>query len=100
MAIVAGSGKRGARWAALVGAAAMVAVAGSSPAWARDGGSDHRPTHVRTETPIKHLVVIYDENVSFDHYFGTYPKAANTDGTSFTAAKNTPKNVNNLVNSG
>ena len=34
----------------------------------------------RTATPIKHLVVIFDENVSFDHYFGTYPFAANTDG--------------------
>jgi phospholipase C len=42
-------------------------------------------------TPIKHLVVIFDENVSFDHYFGTYPNAANTDGTTFTAAKDTPK---------
>ena len=29
-------------------------------------------------TPIKHLVVLFDENVSFDHYFGTYPYAANT----------------------
>jgi len=25
-------------------------------------------------------VVIYLENVSFDHYFGTYPHAANTSG--------------------
>ncbi|MDP9247886.1 MAG: alkaline phosphatase family protein, partial [Candidatus Dormibacteraeota bacterium] len=31
----------------------------------------------KTATPIKHLVVIYQENVSFDHYFGTYPNAAN-----------------------
>jgi len=38
-----------------------------------------------TTTPIKHLVVIFDENESFDHYFGTYPYAANTDGTKFTA---------------
>lgn len=30
-----------------------------------------------TATPIKHLVVIFQENVSFDHYFGTYPLAAN-----------------------
>jgi len=30
-------------------------------------------------------VVIFQENVSFDHYFGTYPKAANTDGQTFTA---------------
>ena len=47
-------------------------------------------------TPIKHLVVIFDENISFDHYFGTYPKATNTDGTKFTAAKHTPK-VNGLT---
>jgi len=32
---------------------------------------------VATSTPIKHLVVIFQENVSFDHYFGTYPNAAN-----------------------
>ena len=24
----------------------------------------------RTSTPIKHVVVIFDENESFDHYFG------------------------------
>ncbi len=30
-----------------------------------------------TTTPIKHLVVIFQENVSFDHYFATYPNAAN-----------------------
>lgn len=50
-----------------------------------------RPTVTRTKTPIKHLVVIFDENVSFDHYFGTYPHAANTDGTKFTAARHTPR---------
>src|SRR5580698_9488611 len=30
-----------------------------------------------TTTPIKHLVVIFQENISFDHYFGTYPNATN-----------------------
>ena len=30
-----------------------------------------------TSTPVKHLVVIFQENVSFDHYFGTYPHATN-----------------------
>jgi len=35
-------------------------------------------------------VVIYQENVSFDHYFGTYPHAANTDGQKFTPAPGTP----------
>jgi len=43
-----------------------------------------------TSTPIKHLVVLFDENVSFDHYFGTYPFAANTDGTKFVAKPGTP----------
>ncbi len=33
-----------------------------------------------TTTPIKHLVVIFQENVSFDHYFGTYPKSAESGG--------------------
>ena len=44
-----------------------------------------------TASPIKHIVVIFDENVSYDHYFGTYPKALNTDGTTFTAATGTPR---------
>ncbi|HTT54509.1 MAG TPA: alkaline phosphatase family protein [Streptosporangiaceae bacterium] len=51
--------------------------------------------HSRATTPIKHLVVIFDENVSFDHYFGTYPYAANTDGTKFYARPGTPT-VNGL----
>ena len=49
-----------------------------------------------TTTPIKHLVVLFDENESFDHYFGTYPDAANTDGSPFHATKGTPK-VNGLT---
>ena len=48
-----------------------------------------------TTTPIKHLVVLFDENVSFDHYFGTYPFAANTDGTAFHAKGGTHR-VNGL----
>ena len=47
-------------------------------------------------TPIKHLVVIFQENVSFDHYFGTYPHAANTDGQPFRAQPGTPS-VNGLT---
>ena len=41
-------------------------------------------------TPIRHLVVIWQENISFDHYFATYPHAANIDGTSFAAKPDTP----------
>src|SRR5882724_6144433 len=44
-----------------------------------------------TSTPIKHVVVIFGENESFDHYFGTYPHATNPPGEPvFTAAANTP----------
>jgi phospholipase C len=51
-----------------------------------------------TETPIKHVIVIFQENVSFDHYFGTYPNAANNDPSEpqFTAAPGTPA-VNGLT---
>jgi phospholipase C len=44
-----------------------------------------------TATPIKHLVVIFQENVSFDHYFGTYPNALNPPKEPrFRALPNTP----------
>jgi phospholipase C len=50
-----------------------------------------------TTTPIKHVVVIFQENVSFDHYFATYPVALNNNPTEpvFSAAPNTPS-VNGL----
>src|SRR5215471_12964449 len=50
-----------------------------------------------TTTPIQHVVVIFQENISFDHYFGTYPVAANNNASepSFTASPNTPS-VNGL----
>jgi len=49
-----------------------------------------------TATPIEHLVIIFQENVSFDHYFGTYPNALNLKGQpKFTPAGNTPT-VNGL----
>jgi phospholipase C len=54
--------------------------------------------HAGTTTPIQHVVVLFDENISFDHYFGTYPNAANTDGTTFKAKSNTPS-VNGLTTS-
>ena len=44
-----------------------------------DHDSD-RGSEPRTATPIKHVVVIFGENISFDHYFGTYPKAENKPG--------------------
>jgi len=58
------------------------------------------PPHGRTglaESPIRHVVVIFDENISFDHYFGTYPQATNPAGEPrFTAAPGTPA-INGLA---
>ncbi len=52
-----------------------------------------------TATPIKHFVVIFQENVSFDHYFATYPHAVNPPGEpEFHAAPGTPT-VNGLSGS-
>lgn len=50
------------------------------------------PTATTAQAAIKHIVVIFPENISFDHYFGTYPNAANlpTDKVQFTAAAGTP----------
>ena len=54
----------------------------------------------QTTTPIKHVIVIFGENESFDHYFGTYPYATNPEGEpAFHALPGTPR-VNNLLAGG
>jgi phospholipase C len=80
-------------------AVASLGVVGATSVAAADGSrAAHGASQISsTATPIRHLVVIFQENVSFDHYFGTYPKAANTSGQPFHAARDTPK-VNNLAN--
>jgi phospholipase C len=72
---------------------AGVASAASGRTWIRDSAR-----YARTSTRIKHLVVIFDENISFDHYFGTYPYAENLRGEHpFHARPGTPT-VNGLYN--
>ncbi|HVY92411.1 MAG TPA: alkaline phosphatase family protein, partial [Bryobacteraceae bacterium] len=64
-------------------------IAGSviSPVAAQAQSSTPAPA----TTPITHLVVIFQENVSFDHYFGTYPYATNPSGEpAFNPLPNTP----------
>jgi phospholipase C len=79
--------------AIMVGGA--VAVAGD-----KDDAQTVTADKVKTATPIKHLVVIFDENRAFDHYFGTYPNALNPEGEPvFEPARNTPRDVNNLLSS-
>jgi phospholipase C len=53
-----------------------------------------------TTTPIKHLIVIFDENISFDHYFATYPHATNPQGEPAFHAKDDTPRVNNLLSGG
>ncbi len=48
-------------------------------------------------SPIKHVVVIFQENVSFDHYFATYPVAKNLFGESKFLAKPGTPSVNGLT---
>ncbi|WP_426408808.1 phospholipase C [Bradyrhizobium ganzhouense] len=82
--------------------AAATTFACSIPVLAEDFDRDHdrdrHPHEIHTETPIKHLVVIFNENRSFDHYFATYPNAGNPSGSiPFVPKPHTPK-VNNLAN--
>ena len=81
--------------AALAVAGGSVIVAGSATAGGlsnhhRQRLGRHTEEWTPTRTPIRHVVVIFQENVSFDHYFGTYPNAANTDGQKFHATGDTP----------
>src|SRR5215472_8007715 len=52
-----------------------------------------------TATPIKHLVILFQENVSFDHYFATYPSATNPSGEPIFHAKPGTPTVNGLSGS-
>ncbi|MDQ6709148.1 MAG: alkaline phosphatase family protein [Candidatus Dormibacteraeota bacterium] len=75
----------------LVGAAVAAGPAATGARSSDDAGSG-----ARTATPIQHLVVIFQENVSFDHYFGTYPWALNASGQpAFHPSGSTPT-VNGL----
>ncbi|WP_426442600.1 phospholipase C [Bradyrhizobium genosp. P] len=82
-----------------VGFCVIAAALACSAVAQGDRERDHSDPHnFHTDTPIKHLVVIFNENRSFDHYFATYPKAANPTGSiPFVAKPNTPR-VNNLAN--
>jgi len=81
------------RGVAALATAALLLTPGAS--FAGDGSGSSK-----TATPIKHVVVIFQENVSFDHYFGTYPHAFNLPGEiPFHAKVNTPES-NTLLSSG
>jgi len=74
--------------------AVLVALVATTAAQA--GRADKPGEKRATTTPVQHVVVIFQENVSFDHYFATYPRAANPPGEpQFTPDKDTPT-VNGL----
>lgn len=50
-----------------------------------------------TKTPIKYVVVIFPENRSFDHFFGTYPCARNPPGEPYFKAKPDTPPINGLT---
>src|SRR5690349_11138253 len=69
---------------AIIMAASSVAVINAQAAVATEFSQ-------RSATPIKHLVIIFQENVSYDHYFTTYPRATNpANEPFFNADPNTP----------
>ncbi len=81
------------RWMASLLLAANLAAVTPGTTFAAPGNSNGGTT----TTPIKHVVVIFQENVSFDHYFGTYPNATNPKGeVKFKAKAGTPT-VNGLT---
>ncbi len=81
------------RWMASLLLAANLAGVTSGPVLAAPGNNGGGTT----TTPIKHVVVIFQENVSFDHYFATYPMATNPRGeVKFKAKAGTPT-VNGLT---
>ncbi len=81
-----------------------VLAVGYSPSFSSTPHSSPSPfsntTSITTVTPIKHLVILYQENNSFDHYFGTYPNATNpADEPKFIADPHTPS-INGLLSAG
>ena len=78
--------------AATLSACALVSAALASA----DAASAHDRDTGRHKTRIKHVVIIFQENASFDHYFATYPDAKNTDGVRFVARPDTPT-INGLT---
>jgi len=82
---------------AVLGLVLISAVTAAAQSGNQSSGDTHSSKATRqTATPVKHVIVVFQENVSFDHYFGTYPNAKNPSGEpAFKAASDTPT-VNGL----
>ncbi|MGD1212845.1 MAG: alkaline phosphatase family protein [Candidatus Acidiferrales bacterium] len=86
------------RWMAAITLASNLALA--TPGNLLAGQTKDAAEYVETTTPIKHVVVIFQENISFDHYFATYPYATNPEGEPAFQAKDDTPRVNNLLSGG
>ncbi len=76
---------------------ALVVLAGTLlGATAVSGFAQNAGAASGTATPIEHLVVIFQENVSFDHYFATYPHALNGGGEPVFVPRSRAQGVNGL----
>ncbi len=85
-----------ARWLRPSVAATAIAVMAAAAATGGTVAADPHGAGPQATTPIRHIVVLFQENVSFDHYFATYPRATNPPGEpAFHAAPDTPS-VNGL----
>lgn len=85
---------------AALAASTILSAGFALPVFANDAPNPHGSDDFASKTPIKHVVVIFEENISFDHYFATYPNAANPSGEpKFKAREDTPA-VNNLLSAG
>ncbi len=94
--LVAGVAAAAAAGAAAIGISVSAASTPSSTGPQNAAQQIKASKQVPTATPIKHVVVLFDENISFDHYFATYPNAQNNPGEpQFNALPNTPS-VNGL----
>ncbi|WP_037333569.1 phospholipase C [Salinisphaera hydrothermalis] len=86
------------QWTALIAATGLIAFAAGCNDHNNKNTSASNDSSDTTATPIQHVVVIFQENVSFDHYFGTYPYATNPSGEpQFTAASDTPTDIDNYT---
>jgi phospholipase C len=87
------------RWIPAMAVVASLAVLAPTGIRAGNGNSKNSGGS-GTTTPIQHLVVIFQENVSFDHYFATYPNAQpNLDSSVYFQAKSNTPTVNGLTGS-
>src|SRR6201991_1672624 len=83
---------------AVVATSSGPVIGGQTKSGKADKNAGVDPNTLKTKYPIKHLVVIFNENISFDHYFGTYPNALNPEGEPvFEPTKNTQRDINNLL---